>query len=223
MKYSLTFASSNRKVGPIPVSYSGAQTCPDSCPLKGNGCYAELGPGAAHWKRLTSGTRGVEWFDFINDVKSIPKGYVWRHNVAGDLPGVNEEIDHRMLYELVDANHGRRGFTYTHKPMTLKNQHAVRMANEMGFTINLSADNLHEADELMALGVGPVVVVLPSDAPFRQVTPAGHDVIRCPAEDRDDVTCASCQVCAYAERKSIIGFRAHGSRKKKVNIIVRSV
>ena len=37
---------------------------------------------------------------------------------------------------------------------------AIADANANGFVVNLSADTLAEADELAALNVGPVVVVL---------------------------------------------------------------
>ena len=222
MKYSFTPVSTNRKVGPIPVTYSGAQTCPISCPLRGNGCYAELGPGASHWKRVTAGTRGIEWSELLSNIRSLPKKQLWRFNVAGDLPGLGEAVDVQMLCDLVAANNGRRGFTYTHKHLsTMSELLMVKLANENGFTINLSADNLREVDELKALNVGPVVVVLPSDSPDRVTTPGGHTVTACPAETRDDVTCATCQACAHAGRAGVIGFRAHGSKKKSVNVIVR--
>ncbi len=212
--------STNSKVGPIPVSYSSAKTCPDSCPLRGAGCYAELGPGASHWKRVTSGERGMPWTDFLAAVRKIPKNQVWRHNVAGDLPGDGDTLDAQATYDLVRANLGRRGFTYTHKPMTPTAQLAVELANKNGFTVNLSANNIAHADELVALGVGPVVVVLPKDAPTTQVTPGGNTVVVCPAET-NDVSCSQCQACAVPGRKSIIGFRAHGSRAKKVEVIAR--
>ncbi len=46
----LTSKSSNAKTGPIPVSTSTAAWCPDSCPLKGAGCYGNGGPLAIQWK-----------------------------------------------------------------------------------------------------------------------------------------------------------------------------
>lgn len=85
---------------------------------------------------------------------------LWRHNQAGDLPGENDTIDLVALAQLAEANVGKRGFTYTHKPMTADNAAAVKQANARGFTINLSADNLSEADDLAEMQVGPVVVVL---------------------------------------------------------------
>lgn len=36
-------ASENAKTGRIPVSYVEESTCPQVCPLKKAGCYAEMG------------------------------------------------------------------------------------------------------------------------------------------------------------------------------------
>jgi hypothetical protein len=55
--FHLTLKSRNVKTGPIPVSTSTRKTCPDSCPFKNNGCYAESGPLAIHWKAVTQGKR----------------------------------------------------------------------------------------------------------------------------------------------------------------------
>jgi hypothetical protein len=141
---------------------------------------------------------------------------LWRHNQAGDLPGVDGEIDAVALRALVRANKGKRGFTYTHKPMTPANVRAVKSANDSGFTINLSADTLEQVDALKALNVGPVVVVLPWDQKENIQTAAGHGVVICPAVTRDNVTCESCGLCAWKDRKVVIGFPAHGSKKKQV-------
>lgn len=81
--------------------------------------------------------------------------------------------------------------------------------------MNLSADSLEHADELAALDLAPVVCVLPSDARKPTKTPQGRHVSVCPAAVRDDVTCASCGICAVPGRKAIIGFPAHGSGAKK--------
>ena len=95
------------------------------------------------------------------------------------------------------------------------NAAALAQANAAGFTLNLSANNLEDADRLAALGAGPVVVVLPIDAVRPTRTPAGRFVSICPAAVRDDVTCATCGICAHPMRKAIIGFPSHGSGAEK--------
>lgn len=210
----LVARSGNKKTGPIPTSYTSARTCPDSCPLKGAGCYAEQYPVREHWG---DAAKFVDWLTFVAAVRALPAGQLWRHNVAGDLPGLGDKLDCTALWLLVESNRGKRGFTYTHKPLrTAFERTTVKAANRAGFTINLSADTLREADDLARLGIGPVVVTLPSDAPQTQKTPEGRTVVVCPAQRRD-VTCERCGLCAVAGRKAIIGFRAHGQSVKRIN------
>lgn len=216
-KTSLTVISHNIKTGPIPVSTSSKATCPDACPFKSGGCYAQGGPLNIHWNKVTSGERGTDFDTFCKSIAKLPKGQLWRHNQSGDLAGENNVIDVDKLRQLTNANRGRKGFTYTHKPMTPENSEAVKHANENGFTVNLSANNLRHADELKSLNVGPVVVVLPSDQVGNTVTPDGHKVVVCPATYREGVNCANCQLCQKVNRSVIVGFPAHGVGKKKVD------
>lgn len=217
--YHLTRASANKKTGPIPVSTSSKSTCP-SCPLKGNGCYAEGGPLRLHWDKVSDGARGGTLPEFCADIRKLPRHQLWRWAQAGDLPGHDDRIDGAALEQIVQANHGRCGFGFTHyDPKTPANKAALVAANANGFTINLSADSLERADELAALGAGPVVVVLPIGATKPTRTPEGRFVAVCPATVRDDVTCATCGICAHATRKAIIGFPAHGSGAKKAQAV----
>lgn len=233
MKFHLTQISGNEKTGPIPVTTSSDKTCPDACPFKRgengvNGCYADGGPLALHWSKVSNGERGDSLDILARQIKSFPRGQVWRHNQAGDLPGLSDEIDPDSLSLLVDANKGRRGFTYTHKPcegdgnLETSNRASVRSANENGFTVNLSANTLAHADRLVDLQAGPVVVVVPIDAPATLTTPAGRKAIVCPAQQRDDITCANCQLCQRASRSVIIAFRSHGASKKKAEAISKA-
>jgi hypothetical protein len=220
MNYSATKISNNSKTGPIPVTTSNRATCPDACPLKRNGCYAEDYYTRLHWDKVSEGERGKSWEKFLADIKSLPKHVLWRHNVAGDLRGANNRIDVRALEELVQANKGKNGFTYTHYPLDNPvNITAVMDANTNGFTVNGSANTLEQADNYRALGV-PVVVILPEDAGKVSYTPEGNKVVVCPAQTSNKVTCASCGLCQAAKRDYIIGFRVHGISKKKAKIAI---
>ena len=225
-RFHLTEKSGNVKTGPLPVSTSSNSTCPDACPLKSKGCYASAGgPLALHWRKVSEEGRGDDWATFVSRISALPFGQLWRHNQAGDLPGENNSINVDMLAQLASANEGKRGWTYTHKPVVgdgneaTCNRAAVRAANERGFTINLSADNLIEADELKTADCGPVVVVLPADAPLALTTPAGHKVIVCPAQRPNSAaTCATCGLC-QKQRAVIVGFLAHGTQAKAASAI----
>ena len=213
--YHFSPCSRNAKTGPIPTSTTAADTCPRSCPMFST-CYAKGGPQAMHWNKVTNRERGRTLRNLCDHVSALPENQVWRHNVSGDLPGTGERINGRQLQLLVNANAGKRGFTYTHKrPEVADNAAHIARANRDGFTINLSANTLAETDEYLALDIGPVVTVLPADQTENTRTPNGARVVVCPATQRDDVTCATCKLCQVRDRGVVIGFPVHGSRKRQ--------
>jgi hypothetical protein len=215
MNHALSLAFSNPKTGRIPVSTHGAQTCPDACALKGNGCYAEHSFNLRNrWKAITSGKAGGNWASFIAEVKLLAKGQLWRYAQAGDLPGLGNEIDAAALRQLIKANKGKRGFTYTHKPLNAENLALIKEANANGFIVNLSADNVHHGVKLARETGLPVAALMPTNAPNVQVVD-GARVVACPAEKSKKVTCATCALCAQP-RDYVIGFRAHGNGRKKL-------
>ena len=240
----LTMKSTNRKVGPIPVSTSSATTCPDACPLKDAGCYAEGGPLAIYWRKVTEQKAGETFARFLEKVAALPAGQLWRHNQSGDLqpaPHDSETIDAPALAALTMANKGKRGFTYTHFNVTENraNRDAVAAANRGGFVINLSGNSPAHADRLAETKAGPVVTVLPIEyarkthkgdwaetlteyrarvAPLPKHTPAGRRIGVCPAT-YTETNCAACQACALADRITVIGFPAHGFRQRKASAV----
>lgn len=214
-KYHLTRVSGNAKTGPIPVSTTSKSTCPDACPLKRNGCYAESGPIALHWGAVSTKGRGYDLEEFCSQIKRLPRKQLWRYGQAGDLPGEANQINFDDLEKIVEANQGRNGFAYTHYPADKpENARAIAFANSNGFVINLSADSLNHADKLADLGVAPVVTLLPEGTKKPVKTPAGRQVSVCPASIRNDINCATCGICA-TQRKAIIGFPVHGAGKGK--------
>lgn len=222
MYFYLNPKSKNKKTGKMPVSTSDRGTCPDACPFKNNGCYAEGYPLKGRWDEVTSGKRGGLFSDFVNQVSALPENILWRHNQAGDLPGDGKNIDRGGLLALAGANAGKRGFTFSHYNVETNkhNRAAIATANAKGFTINLSANNLDHADKLSDLGIGPVAAVLPHDFDARKTTtPQGRLVAQCPATYRDDVTCKTCGLCQKQSRKVIVGFPAHGNSKKKASAV----
>lgn len=227
-----TAVSGNKKTGPIPTTISSKRTCPEVCPLKRGGCYAQTGPLNMHWTRLTNGAAGLSWQDFLKEIKRLWPGQLWRHNTAGDLQGENDKLDRKALRELTAANRDKRVICYSHySPLTENvgkqtaehNKRAIKEAVSNGFVINLSANSMVHADKLVALGIAPVVTVLPSTQRTNCLTPAGNRVVVCPATREGGahgrVTCARCGLCARANRDYIIGFPAHGTLYGKVNTI----
>ena len=221
-RFHMTRVSSNKKTGPIPVTTTSKNSCPTTCPLIDAGCYAKSGPLALHWSKVSDENekRSLNESDFLELIKSLPRGQLFRHNQAGDLPHVHGYIEETFTNKLVKASKGKRGFTYTHhelsKPHNLK---MVQLANAAGFTVNHSADNVQAAVKAYKEFSGiPVVTLLPIEAPNVQ-TVNGVKVVACPAEKSDKINCSNCALCAIHDRDYVIGFRVHGTQKKKANII----
>ena len=219
--------SSNRKTGPIPVTTTAKASCPPSCilfhtqidPVTGKEvkgpCFGNSHYSSMHWNKVSSGERGIEWSALLEKIESLPLGQKWRHNQTGDLQGPGDYIDGEMLDQLVKANKGKRGFTYTHKPLHMfKNFAKVKAANDGGFTINISANTLPEAEKFYAAGL-PTVAVVPEDYPEKTITPAGIKMVVCPAQTGKAKDCKSCMLCQQPKRKLIVAFRDHSPGKIK--------
>lgn len=203
----------NAKTGML-TSTSSKDTCPDHCPHKGKGCYARFGNLARVWKNVSEGTWETPLPEFLDRIRSLPSGSLWRFNQSGDLPGKNNAIDVKVLSEIVRANKGRKGFTYTHKPLTPRNLKAIQEANQNGFTINISLETLTQVDTIMAKGL-PAVVILPENTEGKVVkTPEGRSVLICPQQRNPLETCARCGLCQKKDRSYAIGFKAHGNAKR---------
>lgn len=221
--------SENEKTGPMAVSITESTTCPPNCKLRrksagGKGlCYSLHGAMGWTWAKLDRHEIGMPWEMFCGKVRMLPDGSLWRHNISGDLPGVGDSIDAVALAMLVKANEGRRGFTYTHKPLTVRNFDLIRAATASGFTVNASMDTLVEADYYrMVDETLPMVAMLPiaygkDEAPKTLKTPKGRVVMVCPAVRVKGKTCLTCGLCYKADRKAIIGFPAHGVARMRAD------
>lgn len=222
MLTAFTAISSNAKTGPIPTTTSDRSTCWTGCPFYDKGCYAKSGPQNIHWKAVSAGERGYEWDQFMTLVRKLNRGQLWRHNVSGDLPVVADGvIDGDKVSQLVASNKGRKGYTYTHHPLTDANLAIIQDANAKGFTINASTESVEVADKIMTEHGIPAVAVVHSDNTDRfYTTSSGRKVITCPATIHENVTCATCGLCQQSDRQFVIAFPAHGNAKKTVNAIV---
>lgn len=221
MQVALTMVSSNAKTGPIPTTTSERSSCPTTCPFYEKGCYAKAGPQNIHWNKVSAGERGYNWGEFVTQVRNIQRGQIWRHNVSGDLPHILGDINPNMLQQLVNANRGRKGYTYTHHILNDHNIEAIKDANSKGFTINASCESVDDADRVMSEHHIPAVAVVNSEESRRFfTTSSGRKVITCPATIHDNVTCATCGLCQQSDRQFVIAFPAHGNAKKTVNGIV---
>ncbi len=222
-RVTITAISGNSKTGKITTTRTERPSCPITCAFYDAGCYATLGRERMQWDRLNRQETGVSWSEFLTTIRRIvPNGVLWRHNTAGDLPHLLGDIDYNALRQLVNANKGKKGFTYTHHLLNKANIAILQWANSKGFTINASCESVDDADRVMSEHNIPAVAVVNSEETRRFfTTTGGRKVITCPAAlHPGKVTCATCGLCQQSDREFVIAFPAHGASKRKVDAIV---
>jgi len=225
MRYKFTIKSSNVKTGPIPVTMTERDSCPDTCPLKKRGCYADNFPLSLHWDRVADS--GISEESLLDSIRGLSSGQLWRHNVAGDFPHNNGLIDIDVFSRFVDAAKHTSPIIYSHHKLYPGNQILFSWARENGVVVNASCESMGDAYSAMIGGIN-AVCIMPSDSkPVTKLThpDSGKEMARvviCPAQQKDDVTCASCGLCARdrVESKVIVGFLPHGAKSKTVNTMV---
>ena len=175
-----------------------------------------------HWDKLDSGERGVPASEFFRLIAALPPAQLWRHNQVGDLVSTAGRVSRRFLRGLIAANHGRRGYTYTHHRLEIgENLALIRQANRQGFTINMSTETELAADRAVAAGLPAVVAVPSTETRTAWSTPAGNRVVVCPAQrEGSTMDCATCQLCYHRPAGLVIAFLAHGTSKAKANAAI---
>jgi hypothetical protein len=209
MKTLTVLNSENRKLGHIAATYRTQDTCPTSCPLLENGCYAH-GRLFNHAKRGEDGVESVRGLARSGGRYSIPKGGMLRANVTGDVLDEHGQLDQPYVDALSEVAINRPDvdvYTYTHAWRTLDPNVAP------GVTINASCETEEDLLAAEAAGWPTVVADIKSDSLIGQWV-GSRKVVACPAQIAD-VTCEQCRLCAKPNRKSIVAFTAHGATRAK--------
>ena len=220
--YHLTNVSSNAKTGKMPVSTTSQSSCPVTCELRGNGCYASSGPLKLHWDQVSLGDqapkpRGVDLSTFCDSLRLLPDGSPFRLNQAGDLPHNNGVIDYDALKAITKACADRSlvAWTYTHHNIKNPlNKLRVRVATKKGLTVNISAPSQQQAADNHKQGL-PSVCIVPRGETRKNWEHDGVKFLVCPAQTSEK-TCSECKLCAISDRSCVVAFKAHGTQAKKV-------
>lgn len=211
--------SGNEKTGPIPVSTLDQSTCPPTCPLKGNGCYAETGNLGMYWGPLSRGERKhTDWTGYLEWIRSLAAGTLWRHAQAGDMPGGKRSVSVRALRQWTAAVQHTAPIAYSH----WNDAASLRAIVATGAPINVSANNPRDLDRIKRHAPDILAVVLvPQDTPERSVSPDGHGIVVCPEQTGRVRNCKECGLCARRNRKVTVGFWPHSQGKRKAEAVAR--
>ena len=214
--------STNRKTAGCATIKSSSKTCPP-CPWKKKGCLGDNFPMKFWWD--TRCTLSVK--EALIAVRRIKRTTITRLWEVGDFPGSKGIIDEDIAMKFAHVLQNKVSFGYTHySPFKGDNQRILEKFNE-SCTMNLSANNIAQADKFLAKTSLPVVLTCHEDTPNKFLTPKGNLGIVCPHEQftssgkRKVEGCEPCgggyPLCARADRGYIIVFRAHGGQKKMIN------
>lgn len=200
------------------------QTCPDTCSLKNEGCYAQtsfvgmintrMEREAGEETPLQVARAEANAIDNSYNGGKVPAGRAMRLHVAGDSRTVTGT---RVINKAVGRWKNRGGgdcWSYTHAW-----RHVPR-SEWSNVSILASVADTSEVEEAKEQGYAPAIVVgeHPSDKAYAL---AGSDIkwIPCPAQTRE-VGCSDCRLCFNADRLFNggfgIAFAAHGVKKNNV-------
>lgn len=220
--------SGNSKIGgsrKVDATYASIEaTCPKTCPLKGEGCYAQMGYVAITTHRLDRGAADLSAFqvakveanaiDSSYDGGRVPVGRDLRVHVSGDCRTSGSA---KVIAKAVDrwkARGGNQVWSYTHGW-----KFVPRKAWGSISTL-ASIENVKDAKAAMGQGYACAVVVAehPSDKAY-YIKGSNVKWIPCPSQTRN-VACVDCRLCfntdGLRERNSGIAFAAHGASAEKV-------
>jgi len=194
--------SANRKTGPMAAIYRevGA-TCPSSCPMLNNGCYARRGPTAIHAK-----ASAAKVFNFDDLISRMSKGIdTVRLNVTGDFLKADGTPDEDYLDALEAAAKKYPNITfygYTHAWDILAGRIKAMPKN---VTILASVNSKEDARKAAVIGLTYARVTSTKDREAGEVY--------CPVDKakkvkaKPTITCRECRLCFDGKGRNIVFFK----------------
>lgn len=197
---SVTPNGNNAKLGAgVATTYRPVGiTCPRSCPLLNNGCYAQRGRVAIHAQRAANQN---------GELRKLAGNTLVRHLVAGDWlrptkDGRRRIVDRNLLKDVIALHTSApwlTGWGYTHAAEQLHRAGFVPASLPDNLRILASCDSAEEKAEHNSRGWATARVI---DQPDEFLCPVDAQKRRgVPAEKR--TTCARCRKCFDGEPKNI--------------------
>ena len=206
--------SGNAKTGPVSVTYASQSSCPKTCPLLNNGCYAELG-----YVRLVTNRLNKQPATPIDVAKAEAEALnklsgtrPLRCHVVGDC-----STDETAKIVSEAAKRFPVAWSYTHAWRT------VKRSSWNNVSILASVEKLSDA-KLAHKRKYPSAIIVNKFKSMKAWVEDGFRIIPCPAQTKD-INCTQCKLCWKSDwlhqSKSVIAFEAHGSKKNTVKELVQ--
>lgn len=200
--------SANRRIGLMSATYTGYQTCPESCPLKpkvdpetgefkGGECYASNDLVGMQMHRLTRAGVDAELIQIrdaeCDGIRKLTGKNILRLKVGGDFP--NPEYAQAIAGACDDyrAKHNQPAYAYTHNWREIPREKFGRVS------ILASCDKPEDIAEAKAAGYATATIVpeFPNGAKAFELE--GHKLIPCPKQINAAVQCVRCKLCVHDE------------------------
>ena len=220
--------SDNRKISgddKVDATYASIKnTCPDTCSLKNEGCYAQssfvgmvnhrMNKRARQDSPLAVARAEARAIDQAYGGRKIPAGRALRLHVSGDSRTIKGT---RILGAAISRWKKRGGgdvWSYTHAA-------AYVPRKEWGaVSVLASIESISQIERVKKMGYAPAIVVSEhlSDKVYKL---SGSDIKWIPCvQQTKGVSCVSCRLCFNADRLYRdgygIAFAAHGINKNKI-------
>jgi len=173
--------SSNSKVGKVSATYAAQQSCPKSCALMGNGCYAESGMVGMQTRRLNRAKQTAAKIARAEaqGIRALTGRFPLRLHVVGDCKTDYAATTVSSAADEHRAKFGNAVWTYTHA------WRDVARASWGNVSVLASCETIQETVEAMAKGYA-AALVLPAHkqlTAWREPTSSSHvTVIPCPEQ-----------------------------------------
>jgi hypothetical protein len=217
-KNSKLFSSNVR----VDSTYLSTKSCPRSCLLKQNGCYAENSYLGIINKRLNNESSHLSMLDLAKieakyidlSYKEIPENTYLRLHVCGDSRTINGS---RLINKAVGRwlkRGGKAVFSYTHCW-----DHITRdIWNNVSMLASI--DSIDQVKHARQNGYAPAIIVA-NHIDKKSYYISGSDIkwIPCPSQTHH-IKCGNCKLCFNADRlfnnNMGIAFEAHGIKKNYI-------
>ena len=199
VKTHVVLKSRNSKVGPMATTYRTQVSCPTTCPLLDNGCYAN-GRIFGIPKAL-----GRDDVSAVLALAETPLPHGIRFNVSGDFLDAKGKPDKRYIAacnKVARAHPDALKIAYTHAWRVLS-------PAMFDFPVNASCETVEDVEKAVAAGWQAVIVNGEDGSMIGE-----KRVLTCLAETKN-LSCADCGLCGQDVRtRPVVSFTAHGGGKQ---------
>lgn len=188
-------------------------TCPATCPFLGAGCYAQSGNVVLHQRRALESADAAIRGAAVAMIWARLTGRVARLHVSGDFgrgaphPYYIDRLTGLALHVriLLPGTNPWVAWTYTHHARGTFTTGQLGGMTVAGISVRFSDD---------AGPMGAVVHPHGNMAELRAANP-GARFMKCPAQLRDNVNCATCKLCWTRPTHTVV-FDPHGAGRRQI-------